>query len=290
METLLTPVINSPVTYLGLDIAFYPNDRYPNEGDDVMQAWKDETPFRYVGYYLAPAPNRKECNIDTEDYKPPAVRWMGKRGILKEMGWGFLVTYVGYQEYDGHLGVLNEQMGHDNAIQAASLTDSEGFPNSTVIFLDVEGGGALQANMMSYIRSWVHTINYETQFRAGVYCSSDRAMYIRGEVPENDSIRFWVSNPDASTSPKCAVSWLAPDPRDSGFSGATVWQYAISPHWQDPGSDSGYTSRIVWRDLNENGIEDSNEHVPAWYCHLSYGGYALDVDLNTSFSPNPSNG
>jgi len=67
--------------HLGFDTYAYP-------GDEVMQAWKTNAPYEWVGYYLPSAP----CH--------DGVTWAGKRQRLADMGWGMAVIYVGQQTWD----------------------------------------------------------------------------------------------------------------------------------------------------------------------------------------------
>ena len=67
-------------SYLGFDTGTYP-------GDKAMRAWRTGgAPYEWTGYYL-PAP----CH--------PDQGWSGKREILKSMGYGLAVVYVGQQTW-----------------------------------------------------------------------------------------------------------------------------------------------------------------------------------------------
>src|SRR5262249_18022116 len=57
--------------FAGIDRSTYP-------GDTVMQWLWDNTNLYWTGFYLAPAPSHGK---DTS--------WMSRRGVLKQMGWGF---------------------------------------------------------------------------------------------------------------------------------------------------------------------------------------------------------
>jgi hypothetical protein len=66
----------------------YPGfDTYRYPGDAAMRAWREASPYTWVGYYL-PAP----CHKGTS--------WSGKRETLARMGWGLAVIYVGQQTWD----------------------------------------------------------------------------------------------------------------------------------------------------------------------------------------------
>lgn len=232
--------------YLGFD-----KDTYP--GDTLMTAWWTNSPFWYVGFYLAPAPNHTDTS------------WMTKRSHLKAQGWGFLVTYVGLQEGSSSLSYAR---GETDAVNAASLATSAGFPLGTTIFLDIESGGTLPTNLISYITGWVHKIVVGTIFNAGVYCSRLSAAQIKTAVG-TDPVFFWCTNLQCPTpSPGCNASMLPPNPANCGYSGAIVWQYAESPVPAGTGC-TNYSGNL---------------------CTLTYGASSTSVDLDTADSQNPSNG
>jgi hypothetical protein len=63
----------------GFDTRDYP-------GESTMRAWRQDSPYRWVGYYL-PAP----CYTGTG--------WTGQRAALHDMGWGLAVLFVGEQDW-----------------------------------------------------------------------------------------------------------------------------------------------------------------------------------------------
>jgi hypothetical protein len=67
-------------SYPGFDTNIYP-------GDGNMRAWRDDSHYEWVGYYL-----KAPCHKDAS--------WSGKRQTLKDMGWGLAVIYVGQQTWD----------------------------------------------------------------------------------------------------------------------------------------------------------------------------------------------
>lgn len=225
---------------------------YP--GDNVMQAWWNSSPFYFTGFYLGPAPNHSDKT------------WMDKRKTLKDMGWGFFVLYVGRQQSSSS---LSEAQGRTDAQDAASLAKKAGFPYVTRIFFDIEAGGPFSAKYNEYIGAWADEIWKNTDYVPGFYCSykdPDRIKLIN-DVCKNNTY-YWPFNvncPDPS--PGCDVS-AKPDPANSGVSYALGWQYAQSPQ---PG-----------------GVTCGN--YSGGQCPKTYGGYTLNIDLDTSTSTNPSNG
>ncbi len=230
------------MSYSGFDISSYP-------GDNLMQAWWNNSPFNFVGFYLAPAPNHSDTS------------WMSKKSHLESMGWGFTPVYVGRQSGNSN---LTYSQGESDGANAVSLAEQAGFTNGT-IYLDVETGGTLSSNFLSYIEGWTNYVgSSKSPFTVGIYCSSYETANQIYNSPSTVH-DWWVFNVNCSPSPGCTTPSGAPSPTSSGVSFASVWQYAQSPK---PGgiSCSGYT----------NGE-----------CMFTYGGYSLDVDLNTASTNNP---
>src|SRR6185295_13367439 len=70
---------NAAGAFPGFDTGIYP-------GDEALRAWRQASPYVWVGYYL-PAP----CHRDAS--------WSGKRERLIGMGWGTAVIYLGQQDW-----------------------------------------------------------------------------------------------------------------------------------------------------------------------------------------------
>jgi Domain of unknown function (DUF1906) len=78
--------------------------------------------------YLTPAPCQE-----------PDRGWMIKYDFLKNMGWGFAPIFVGQQPL-GHnctRNTLTEAKGMEDAQKATDLASFTGFPNQSVIYLDI---------------------------------------------------------------------------------------------------------------------------------------------------------
>lgn len=236
------------MSYYGFDKSDYP-------GDDVMQAWWTNSPFYFVGFYLAPAPHHT------------GTGWMNKRTTLKSQGWGFLPIYNGRQISDSN---LTEQQGRTDAQNAATLARNAGFSYNTVIYLDIETGGTLPNNFLNYIKGWIDEIYHKTaEFYPGVYCSySQTADQIKNYIGSSlgSITKFWVWNVNCPPSQGCNLNSTVPDPSGSGVSYARAWQYAQSP------KPSG---------INCTGYSDTQ-------CNKTYGGYPLSVDLDIATSKDPS--
>jgi hypothetical protein len=246
--------------FAGFDTSIYP-------GDAVMRAWRQTSPYAWVGYYL-PAP----CHRDAS--------WSGKRETLVGMGWGTAVIYLGQQDWAAMPGrpaaqdtavradttaaqaqqpalppacsatLLSASRGITEAADAVAKTAAEGFPAGTVIYLDVERVTTVSPLLADYVRAWVEGVLAEGRYTPGIYvhrlnadaiATAARAAYsARGRA---GGPRFWVTS-------------------STGFS------------LQLPPSASGVPYASVWQ-----GPLDVSE---AW------GGYTLQIDPNVADSRSPS--
>ncbi|HEX4684690.1 MAG TPA: glycoside hydrolase domain-containing protein [Gemmatimonadaceae bacterium] len=227
MTTPAVPRGDSIVGFPGFDIANYP-------GDAAMQAWKyPASPYYWVGYYL-PAP----CHRDTT--------WAGKRASLATMGWGVAPLYVGQQDF-AHLAnvapqtaraasaaaapaavicsasLLSTTQGTAEAADAVVKLSADRFPDSTVVYLDVETVTTITPELLDYYRAWIGSVLGDGRYRAGVYAGKanaqalyDAAAEVYRAADRTDTPPFWVaSGADFS---------LTRQPSDVGFSFAQVWQ------------------------------------------------------------------
>lgn len=237
--------------YPGFDTSLYP-------GDATMSAWlKPASPYGWVGYYLE-AP----CHRDAS--------WMGKRATLTGMGWGLAVLYVGQQTFEGlpfvdlspepsgrvrpsaragimtpataaeiESGVvtcsrtlLTAEQGTADAIDAVTKTTSEGFPEGSVIYLDIEPMQTIPPSMDAYYRAWVQQVLADGRFRPGIYVSKSNATAIHegvarayADMQATGSAAFWVSSTSGFS--------LNRSPADVGLPFARVWQgiLDVSQSW-----------------------------------------------------------
>lgn len=236
--------------HLGFDTHSYP-------GDGAMQRWKDAAPYEWVGYYL-PSP----CHEDES--------WVGTRQKLVDMGWGLAVIYVGQQTWDGvpapplaqakrkiargdracHKGLLTANRGDAEAEDAIATTATEGFPDGTVIFLDVEYMDRTSPAMRAYTRAWTRAVLADGRFRPGVYVHSHNATpiyeIVRAEYEAaglNEEPPIWVAG-GARFAP-------GKKPQAAGHAFAAVWQ----------------------------GVLDVTQ---------TWGGIRLPIDVNVAAVPSPS--
>jgi hypothetical protein len=205
----------------GFDTRGYP-------GDAAMKTWKEASPYRWAGYYL-PAP----CFTNTS--------WTGKRAALAGLGWGFAVLFIGEQDWNAappgardsasaatqsvHCTTMNltPQNGAAHALAADSAMSSEGFPNGSVIFLDVEPVQGVSPALAGYVRTWVATLLDSGHFVPGLYVHEKNASELYALVnfefnrrQRRDAPQLWVA--------KAAGFNIIFAPLQSGVNGATIWQ------------------------------------------------------------------
>ena len=244
--------------YLGFDRNDYP-------GDDNLQALRQT--FAYTGYWLNDPPGERTNT------------WIGHRAAVESAGFGFLVLFNGRLYGELNSAANATRLGRSDAQAAASAARHEGFPRTTVIFLDQEQGGRMLPEQKAYIYAWVDAIT-AAGFRAGVYCSG-MASKDDGNVISAEDIRlsagqreivYWVSDDACPPSPGCAFP-RPPSPAQSGVPFAEIWQFAQSPRRNDVGAHCSNYSR------------DRNCYPPG----ISAAS-GLHVDLNTATSSDPSHG
>jgi hypothetical protein len=217
-----------------------------------MQDWWITTPNYWTGFYLAPAPHHANTS------------WMAKRNFIYSTGWGFAILYVGRQSGDG--GLLTAAQGRADAQDAAALAAQAGFPQLAFVFLDIETGGTLSSQFITYIAAWAQEMRGNTLYNPGIYCNTSCADQIKTGLGSTFAI-YWVVRLGCPPSQGCAQALPAPSPSVSGKSYALAWQYAESGI---PGNCPGF---------NANGN-----------CDVSSGGLHYPVDLDVATRTNPSLG
>jgi len=248
-----------PHSYLGFDRNDYPGDDSLNE---LHKA------FDYTGYWLNSPPGAK------------ANTWIGKRNRLQTVGFGFLVLFNGRLYSELKTIDAAARLGTADAQSAVAAARREGFPDTSIIFLDQEQGGRMLPEQKAYLFAWVDGVS-KSGLRAGIYCSGIRAkeggnstVITAQDIRQNAGnrqITYWVTNDACPPAPGCATT-RPPSPSLSGITFADVWQYAQSPQRKDvAGSCSGYSA-------------NGDCYAP------SSGAHRIDVDLNAATSADPSHG
>jgi hypothetical protein len=246
-------------TYLGFDRNEYP-------GDDQLSALRHS--FAYTGYWLNAPPDSSQNS------------WRGKRALLIEHGFGFLILFNG--RLDAELKRKDAAaLGRADAAEAISSAGREGFPPGAIVFLDQEEGGRLLPEQMAYVLAWAEAVR-GSQYRPGVYCSGisvpDGAASINTAEDilhhaGGQAIALWVANDACPPSPGCVVSSSVPPPEASGAPQAMVWQYTQSPR-------RSFANRCA-----ATYAPDGNCYAPRMEQNA-----ANFLDLNVSRSADPSSG
>jgi hypothetical protein len=244
-------------SYLGFDRNGYP-------GDANLKVLRQA--FSYAGYWLNHPPGEKTNT------------WAGHRAAVESAGFGFLVLFNGRLYAELKSEAKAAALGRTDAQAAAAAAKREGFPATTVIFLDQEQGGRMLPEQRAYIYAWVDGV-VAAGFRAGIYCSG-MAAADDGNVVTAEDIRqnaggrrivYWVTNDACPPAPGCAFPQHPPSPAQSGVGFAEVWQFAQSPQRKD----------VAGRCTNYS--RDGE-------CYPPGAPAALHVDVNTATSADPSQG
>ena len=211
------PVATESRNFVGFD-----RNQYP--GDAALPLLRKS--YSFASYWLSPPPGEKSNS------------WTGKRGLMQAQGFGFLLLYQG--RTSGQLPYKKDSIeaGLADAQAAVAAARREGFPEGSLIFLDVEEGGRFFDGYHAYLRSWAESLTKE-KFRPGIYCSGIvvnegegstiiSADDIRAHIGVADVV-YWVYNDACPPSPGCSVPQNPPGPAASGVAYASVWQYVRSP-------------------------------------------------------------
>jgi hypothetical protein len=249
--------------------AFNGFDRNDYPGDTMLGALHKS--FVYSSYWLNAPPGEK------------ASTWTGKRAVLRDRGFGFLLLWNG--RLDKELkGKDAAALGRSDAAAAVAAAASEGFPKGALIFLDQEEGGRLLPEQLSYVLGWVDAVR-RAGWKGGVYCSGlpvddgNGGTITTAQDIERQAgswkIPLWVARDECPPSPGCMIETKPRLPSSAlGLPDAVVWQYALSP--RRPEFTGG---------CPKNYASDNYCYAPGVY----HGPYGF-VDLNTAASADPSGG
>jgi hypothetical protein len=215
-------------SYLGFDRNDYP-------GDAALPALHKS--FHYASYWLNNPPGEQQNS------------WTGKRALLKQHGFGFLILFNG-RTFAGLKGTNAAALGNADGKAAVAASAREGFPASVLIFLDQEEGGRLLPEQAAYLFAWADAVRAGGA-RAGVYCSGIDVPEGKGTIstardiverenkqakgqPESKSLehlKLWIANDQCPPSPGCTFAnpQLSAGPSRAVADSTVVWQYAQSP-------------------------------------------------------------
>jgi hypothetical protein len=262
--TTTTPVAATVQNPIGFDSNDYP-------GDAALPALRRH--FAFAGYWLTNPPG--------ERHNP----WIGKRDVLLHNGFGFLILANGKTDAEitraKRTGTTPAALGAKDAAAAIAAAQREHFPPNTILFLDQEEGGRLNANQSSYLLAWTEAVAH-SGYRPGVYASGQPVddspgktittiQNIREMVASQHlhEIAFWVYQDACPPANGCT---LQPPPlASSGTPDVIAWQYAQSPRRKENTAACGKTYAA-----------DGN-------CYAS-GVPGIWLDLSVASSSDPSHG
>ena len=253
--------------YRGFDRNTYP-------GDDAMKAMHSgDAAFAFTGYWLTPPPGASTNS------------WKGKRALLRDQGWGFLVLANGRLDAEilksQKRGSTADALGKQDAAVAIARARAEGFPKGTIIFLDQEEGGRLLQEQAAYLLGWTEAVA-ASEYRPGVYASGqlveddpgvmiDTIRDIRDRIKKSHlhDVAIFDAQDACPPAPGCTLN--ARPMKEAGEPDLTVWQYSQSPRRPGITKSCGATYAV-----------DGNCYAPG------HPSIFLDMDLATS--PDPSHG
>ncbi len=205
----------------GFDLSIYP-------GETALRAWRQASPYRWVGYYL-PSP----CHRDAS--------WSGRRAAIEGMGWGTAVIYVGQQAFEDAAPdtaprttpivcsrtLLTPERGVADARDAIARARGEGFAAGSVVYLDVERMRTIPQAMLTYYGAWTAELLRDGTYVPGTYAhqanaaplfAAARAAY--AQAGRRETPPFWIAGGRAFT--------LDQPPYAVGLPYARVWQGIIN--------------------------------------------------------------
>ena len=250
--------------YLGFDRNDYP-------GDDTM-AGLHKT-FAFTGYWLTNPPGEN------------ANSWQGKRTVLKQEGWGFLVLANGRLDAEilksRKQGTSPADLARGDASTAVAAARAEGFPARTILFLDQEEGGLLLEEQSAYLLAWTEAVA-ASDYRPGVYASGQPVPNghgqtittikdIRSHVKTNHLHEIAIFDAQDACPPSPGCTMQAKPLSTSGEPDLTAWQYSQSPRRPE-----------ITRACAKTYAADGNCYAPG------FPSTFLDMDLGSS--PDPSHG
>jgi hypothetical protein len=213
--------------YVGFDTHTYP-------GTTIMRTWKNTpgSPYSWVGFYL-PSPCHENAS------------WSGKSDTLRAMGWGMAVVYVGQQTWGKTpralspakraalrkrsscaTDLVSADEGTRDAEDAVARASQEGFPDGSVIFLDLERMERVPSAMRDYYKAWAARMLSNGTYQPGIYVHQHNAQLVFDDVQtvfaaagDTTTPRMWIAGGKGFDEGRA--------PQDVGFAFAGVWQGVI---------------------------------------------------------------
>jgi hypothetical protein len=246
-------------------------DRNDYPGDETMAGMRKV--FSFTGYWLTNPPG--------ED----ANTWVGKRAVLRQQGWGFLVLANGRLDAEivkaQKAGTSPAALGKRDAADAVAAAKRESFPTGTIVFLDQEEGGRLLDEQAAYLLAWTEAVA-GSGFRPGVYASGQRVQDdpgvwidtiedVRARVKKGalHEVAIFDALDQCPPAPGCTLKAkplsAAPD------MDLTAWQYSQSPRRPE-----------ITKSCAATYASDGN-------CYAA-GIPGVFLDMDVADSPDPSHG
>jgi hypothetical protein len=216
-------------------------DRNDYPGDSSMDAMHNT--FAFTGYWLTNPPGETSNS------------WLGKRPLLRQLGWGFIVLANGRLDAEilkaQKSGNSPADLARKDAAAAVATARKEGFPAQTILFLDQEEGGVLLPEQSAYLLAWTEAVS-TSNYRAGVYASgqpvsdgADKTITTIEDIREHvksghlHQITFFDAQDSCPPAPGCTIY-----PKQLSASGEvdiSVWQYSQSPRRPEVTASCGRT-------------------------------------------------
>jgi len=193
--------------------------------------------FAFTGYWLNNPPGE---TVST---------WLGKRNVVRDAGFGFLVLFNGRLDNEIKKSKLTpDALGKQDAAAAIEAATREGFPAGAIIFLDQEEGGRLLPEQAAYFFAWTEAVA-ASSYKPGGYVSGQpsddgngpggnpvtitTAQNVREQVAARHlhHVVLWVAQDACPPAPGCVLD--PPAVKASGTIDADIWQYAQSPRRPD---------------------------------------------------------
>jgi hypothetical protein len=246
-------------------------DRNDYPGDDTMAAMRKD--FAFTGYWLTVPPGD-----DTNS-------WAGKRELLKQQGWGFLVLANGRLDAEiikaKKAGTTPADLGRKDAAVAVKAAQSEGFPKNTIVFLDQEEGGRLLDEQAAYLLGWTEAVA-ASDYRPGVYASGQRVQDdpgvwidtvqdIRDRVKKGGLHEVAIFDTQDQCPPAAGCTLKTKPLSEAGEPDLVAWQYSQSPR-----------RPAITKSCAKTYASDGNCYAP--------GFPKVFLDMNVANSPDPSHG
>jgi hypothetical protein len=251
-------------SYIGFD-----RNQYP--GNSALPALRQH--FAFTGYWLNNPPGETTNT------------WAGKRDILLLNNFGFLVLFNGRLEVEINKaqksGATPTALGQKDAVAAIAAAQREHFPAHTILFLDQEEGGRLEATQSAYLFAWTEAIA-RSPYLPGAYVSGQPVPEAPGQtITTAQDIRAHITaqhlHPIAlfiyqdACPPSNGCTLHPPGITAAGTPDIAAWQYAQSPRRPE-----------ITHSCAKTYAPNGNCYVPNLPNH--------HLDQSLSLSPDPSHG